>query len=472
MQKRGVVALILVGLLGAAWVGVDLLRPTSFVRSDVSRDAVDDCLRSLGPRKAHLPPFQFVGLRSAGQQSTRGGGGAVVACYESNDIVCSEMRKHGEFEPDILGLVTSSAHNLRQLVQDALDELRRRLALSNLPSDCLANPAGNDVVYIDIGGNVGVFATEMMRRHFRTYIFEALPANAALLSLGICINTYLRTAAKEPTPLHLLTHVALGPPGSRDKCIALSGVNNLGDAAIDCDPTQVALAKEVQGVIDAGGSAAANKQFNNKQRTMASQLRGFVQLDELDNILAAWNTSSSFGNRAAMQCLGAERIKDYVAAGNSRDRTVPQQLTTTSSAGAAADPLGFTEHFVYRAAPFRVSPSSSTEDLLRFVTHSQVVVKMDVEGFEHNIIQGAHNFLTSTATRPKVIVTEIWRHRDVASYCTRMVRYGYAVFTLHGFPRHWMRFPDECRVFHERMVEEMGTLVFALPGFEHVVPIA
>ncbi len=35
-----------------------------------------------------------------------------------------------------------------------------------------ASPAANDVVYIDIGGNVGVFATEMMRRHFRTYIFE------------------------------------------------------------------------------------------------------------------------------------------------------------------------------------------------------------------------------------------------------------------------------------------------------------
>jgi hypothetical protein len=307
----------------------------------------------------------------------------------------------------------------------------------------------------------------MLRRRFQSYIFEALPANAALISLGVCVNSKLRALANKPPLLHRLTHKALGPRGSSATCAALSDSDNVGDAGILCSADDVASAQAVEKAIASAPSRReALLQMDSKKRIIAEKFRGFVELQSLDAVLSEWSPSA-FRNAAAATCVGLEKLKAALALGNVTDDNVPPQ---NEAVNLDDDQSLLRETFVYRAAPFAVTASTPTDALLKFVAHSQVVVKMDVEGFEHNIVKGADAFLKLTSMRPKVIVAEVWKHLDIGAFCARMVRYGYTAYSPDGSKTpHWLRFSEDCRRFHESMKIVFGTLVFVLPGFEHVV---
>jgi hypothetical protein len=362
-----------------------------------------------------------------------------VACYTTNDIVCSEVRRHGVFEPDVLSFVTRSADRLRQQVAKAKSILRTRF-----PNKAhLLGVTRDDVVYMDVGGNVGVFAMTMWRRGFQTMIFEAMPSNAALLRLSICLNR-AEASKNVVTPLVELHHVALGPQGAEGTCTIISDRKNVGDGQIDCDEKQSATYKSL---VSAGVDPSTRG------------MRGIVSLNSLSTLL--WGDRNASEKQLSRRFSSANVLEAFELPPLDALQRSRSMVSVTSS-------LRDGEYLVRGSAPLMVTNSWSNTELIDFVSQSHVVMKIDVEGFEHMIMKGAHQFLSSHLTRPKVIVSEIWKTRDVVAYCGMMIHpYGYAAYVMHD--RRWIRFVSEAKEFHANMAYEIGTMIFVDPGFEYLI---
>lgn len=409
-----------------------------------SRDVLESCRASIPPRLTKFLPtaIDFLHFREH-----RG----VVTCYATNDIVCKEIRQHGEFEPDIFLVVLTAARRLQYEANRATTLLLERLASSCGASrkDVMADRL---VTYIDIGGNVGSFAMMMWRAGFRLSIFEAMNSNAAMLEMSICMNRAEAASAGEVLSDITLHHAALGPEGSTGNCVLASGSDNVGDGALTCDPIIVAQYEGALRRQQKGGDDILDE----ADKSMLRSLRSVVALRTLDAFMHANDSfvSQYFRGGLPSSCdVGSDALSE---------------LVTHQPRQRPGEPLKWDSYTVRRVVPQRVDSSWSTEKLKAFLVHSQVVVKIDVESFEYFVMQGAYRFLLSPVTRPKIIVSEVWKSADITAYCELMiVIFGYAVYSHEE--RRWIRFVDDAAAFHRNAKFGLGTVMFVEPGYEYLV---
>lgn len=544
--------------------------------------------------------------------------GGHVVCYASGDMVCDIVGKTGGWENELIQIVAYAASELRKLNREAAAILAARLEvrprISNLTEVEYEKEIAaairrhqsfhgefslgslldrnnllpmafleSDVTFIDVGGNVGVFATSMWKRGFRTEVFEALPHNVFLLESTRCTNQadefatwedarssrisrsvrvaeqtqyatikrdlmnernvstvtreevesvlvsrhgdivaeairtlspYFQTPTKDSPsvggpwmPRFEIHHSALGngrkgrggdeafefvlneslkfspeddaiasrlnaavrsslemvgsaiAPEEEQDCVMISERHNFGDIVILCNES---LVKEARSALERLGSARA--------RVLKEYIpRGFVHLRSLDRVLRDPLEDIELEN-LAMTKRFAELIKTP-----EDDLSFATGLPATEELSNDTQPLT-TQKPTYRrripTPPPRsplVSTSNTTTELLEFVRYSQVVMKIDVEGNEEYVMQGAHQLLANASIRPRLILSEIWRKMNVARYGAFMIDvHGYVGFALSD--RVWLRNTQDVVRFHRTMSREMDTIIWVLPQFQFLIP--
>lgn len=170
---------------------------------DVSPDAVRKCASN------KLPRFPIVLLLNSLHHES------LLACYESNDIVCQTVKEAGHWELTVF-----------YALKFALDTIATSMS-----------PPGIPPVYVDIGGNVGSLAVGVATLNYETYVFEMMPKNMQLLTVSRCVN-------RLEAVMHLY-HMGLGP--QEGSCFMVTNERNFGDAALHCDeelPARIQAAKQ------------------------------------------------------------------------------------------------------------------------------------------------------------------------------------------------------------------------------------
>ncbi len=85
----------------------------------------------------------------------------------------------------------------------------------------------SEVVFIDIGANLGTFAMAVAAAGFKVYAFEPMETNIAAIRYSLCANT------------QMINNVALIETGLGSEykvCGLYSGAANVGDGFVNCDP--------------------------------------------------------------------------------------------------------------------------------------------------------------------------------------------------------------------------------------------
>lgn len=116
-----------------------------------------------------------------------------------------------------------------------------------------------------------------------------------------------------------------------------------------------------------------------------------------------------------------------------------------------------------------ISPTTPIVELIDFVTTRHAIAKIDIEGHEIEAMEGAPDWLSSYTRRPKMILSEIWRKRNVTRYAEMMIgEHGYVGYALTDSV--WLRDVAAAKRFHETLPREMDTIVWIVPGFEYLLP--
>jgi hypothetical protein len=545
--------------------------------------------------------------------------GGHIVCYASGDMVCDIVGKTGGWENELIQIVAYAASELRKLNRQAASILAARLELRSQKSNLTAEQYDvalaasirrhqsfhgefslgslldrnnllpvifleSDVTFIDVGGNVGVFATSMWKRGFRTEVFEALPHNVFLLESTRCTNQaeefstwedarssrisrtvkiaeqtqyatikhdlmtqrnvstvsrdevekvlasrrdeivdeavrslspYFQTRSKASPhvggpwmPRFEIHHSALGngrkgrsgdesfefalnetlkiSPDDEEiasrlnasvrasllgstnateedqECVMISEKHNFGDIVILCNES---LVKEARSALQRLGSSRA--------RVLKEYIpRGFVHLTSLDRVLRDPTENIELENIAMTQRFGAlidVPDDNLTFAATAPNTTVYDESVNATQPVASPAPSYRRRHPTPSPrAPF-ISTSNSTAELLEFVRYSQVVMKIDVEGQEEYVMQGAHQLLGNISIRPRLILSEIWRKMNVARYGAFMIDvHGYVGFALSD--RVWLRSTLDVVRFHRTKSLEMDTIIWVLPQYQFLIP--
>jgi hypothetical protein len=476
------------------------------------------------------------------------GASASIVCYPRSDLVCDGLGRTGGWEPELLNILQQAAQKLRRKIQRAATVIKQRTEPSHeraLPSgmdrefrwhlwdDASLNPklfSSDDVLFLDIGANVGAFTVGMWERGFSTLAIEAMPHNILLLSLSRCVNfadaqkawnsqreeliarfkkrafrvlkniwtnnsnaqispvidaqlaaeaeRYLpglynprgaptelskllqsgdparftpvpETVKRMKGPMHAsirIVHAALGEsPGAR--CAMQSDSSNIGDVVLNCDTN----------VVDRVALSGSTSRMSG---TYA--VRGYVRLMALDSLLFGPNVSSQ-SDLPESGTFPALAPREVVDLSNSHMRRRFQQhlmFETESS------PLHGSES---ERLNLESLESISTPQLLRFVSHKHVICKIDVEGFEESVFRGAPQFMGTPALRPRLIVSEVWRRKNISSFGHLMiVRHGYIGLPMST--REFLRTLSNAVSYHEKMAVDMDTILWVDQGYEFLLP--
>jgi hypothetical protein len=88
-----------------------------------------------------------------------------IALFDENDIVSNAIMNGGWENSDIAGIVKK------------LDELKAA--------------GGKDLIFLDIGSNVGWFSINVASHGYKTISFDAMRTNGHILRTSICNNPHL-----------------------------------------------------------------------------------------------------------------------------------------------------------------------------------------------------------------------------------------------------------------------------------------
>jgi hypothetical protein len=354
----------------------------------------------------------------------------VLPCYGTGDVVCDSLRTGGVWETDILGQVHEA---LQGVVQERYRRLRTyfnalasktgktqsggakaaiQAALAAVDAD-LRQQAGRHeglrtarwssfgVEYLDIGANVGAFVMHFWRLGYPVTAFEALPFNMQLLSTSLCLNGLQRPrgggnesakATSSPSAAAtvrsadgsvVIIHTALSR--ERDlRCVMLSEDENFGDTWISCNRTHVASTSEYP--------------FERYRR------RGFVTMTTLDSFY--------LGPTAVVRHDATVR-RAAVRAGLA-------VLGYNHSDAAQMNALAELERTALTASE-RLPPDFFSKDY---------VAKIDVEGHEVQVMEGARELLANATLRPRAIVSEVWLSLNMTRFAEIMLPEGYVGWSV------------------------------------------
>jgi hypothetical protein len=367
-------------------------------------------------------------------------GGSSLVCYGGDDMVCRVLSKSGGWESRLL---LTLALALERLHLHRINEFSTNPAAGvsqekhegkgSSPSkitrfsDALANTsrfAQDDVEFIDIGANVGAFSFAAWSLGYNVRSFEALPTNVQLLRMSSCLNKWNRQQGLYRGAPHQLqdnevtiTHAALGNEEGK-RCLMLSEDNNFGDTHITCNQSLVNAEEEFLVI----GNSTYSK-------------RGFVQLTRLDYFVKRWNHFASEELQRAH-----EQQKEYAAADAAAEKGVDQRSTSGKGATGALD-----------------------------LTYKDYVVKIDVEGNEAHVMEGAKQWLTKPY-KPRLILSEVWASTNLTKYVEFMLSFGYR---LYIYERKAFIANLSVYVRHLESSEvKIDTYVFVLPDYMFIFNLA
>lgn len=196
---------------------------------------------------------------------------AVVACYETGDVVCNVIARSGGWEAELTAVLFNALGALRHDIKSARKQLERAAAAKNISGisvDSFDDPSysrrnqnwpnmwrDDGVEFIDIGANVGSFSFYLWKMGFPVRSFDALPFNVQLMRMSKCLNRFQQQREWDVNPsrksaefVNVTTphygevqviHAALASedrPSSR--CGMFSEPKNFGDVFVTCNETE------------------------------------------------------------------------------------------------------------------------------------------------------------------------------------------------------------------------------------------
>jgi hypothetical protein len=95
-----------------------------------------------------------------------------------------------------------------------------------------------------------------------------------------------------------------------------------------------------------------------------------------------------------------------------------------------------------------------------FLQHDYIA-KIDVEGHEVAVAEGAKDFIRDRQTRPRMWVSEVWKTLNITRYGEIMIGAGYVGLA----PTHswWMFTVDEVAQYHRELQTKMDTVIWVEP---------
>ena len=132
--------------------------------------------------------------------------GISMYIYKDNDIVSNSLLRTGQW-------ATAEKNGLHQ----ALNAFAKRKNLTE-----------QEVIFLDIGANVGSFSLTMASYGFSVVAFEAFGENSDLIQASICKNSFE----------HLITLHSKALGAATSACVVYSDVHNYGDGHTQCGEQQ------------------------------------------------------------------------------------------------------------------------------------------------------------------------------------------------------------------------------------------
>jgi hypothetical protein len=356
----------------------------------------------------------------------------VLPCYGSSDVVCDTLRTSGFWERDLVGIVhealqgivaerfrrfevyvravaaatvgAGEADKAMQAAMFALHEFANR----GQPAAVMAGDAPGwrssfGVEYMDVGANVGAFATHFRRLGYPVTAFEALPYNMQLLSVNMCLNGFRKARIATTTseenqsgdvPPALESAAGSGPPfrvhnnalGSEAdrRCVMLSEDQNFGDTWISCNETIVKSTDEFP--------------FERYRK------RGYVTMTTMDAVVLRPHRSGGLRREADDRAAALDAALRAFGVGTPMSQ---QKLEEVEIALLKE----------YERLP---------DDFLAV----DYVAKLDVEGHETEVLEGAAKLLDDEKLRPRVVLTEVWLSLNATKLATMMLSRGYVGWSL------------------------------------------
>jgi FkbM family methyltransferase len=132
------------------------------------------------------------------------GGSHSIYVMEGGDVVSKSFRENKHWE--------------RRCVAAVVDQLIAVANKKDLPR--------SEVVFIDIGANLGTFSVAVAAAGFKVFAFEPMETNIAAIRYSLCANK------------HFINNVALIETGlgkEYQTCGLFSGNDNVGDGFVSCD---------------------------------------------------------------------------------------------------------------------------------------------------------------------------------------------------------------------------------------------
>jgi hypothetical protein len=321
--------------------------------------------------------------------------GVIIGCYW-NDVVCTSIREHSVFGPNIHRLMSGALLEMRREARLAADILATRLGMPVLRERELDS---SDVTMVDVGAHVGSIGLDMWNQGYNVQLVEGMPSNAWIVQYSMCANRKAQPSNRRHVAL---THAALGAEPA--DCVVVSSKENFGDGFFHCGAEEAALGRQ---------SIATN--HGGWIGTPGHMVRGFVKSHTLDSIVFGCGSTIA----SAPLCGGWNHM-NHAAMKHFR--------------------IPFMTH-VFQPNPgsMKVSIEMPTTDLLSLLRYKQYAMKLDIEGSEVRAWKGAPRWLASPEIRPKLIISAMWLSLNWTTYGEMMFQHHYTAFLL---PRKLMPLPN------------------------------
>jgi FkbM family methyltransferase len=195
----------------------------------------------------------------------------------------------------------------------------------------------SEVVFIDIGANLGTFTMPVAAAGFKVYAFEPMETNIAAIRHSLCANTQM---------INSVALIETGLGNEFQTCGLYSGNNNLGDGFVNCDPN-----------FNVDAAALAKRNLAKRQDLIVRRLDDLLDQSVID----------SLKTKVAVLKIDVEGFEPLVFQGAKKflDVVRPEFLMTEVNTN---NPVGVKSYLEYMSAWYEVRENSFNGPILDFST--------------------------------------------------------------------------------------------------------
>eukprot|EP00672_Neobodo_designis_P015773 CAMPEP_0174833042 /NCGR_PEP_ID=MMETSP1114-20130205/4001_1 /TAXON_ID=312471 /ORGANISM="Neobodo designis, Strain CCAP 1951/1" /LENGTH=280 /DNA_ID=CAMNT_0016066913 /DNA_START=16 /DNA_END=858 /DNA_ORIENTATION=- len=107
---------------------------------------------------------------------------------------------------------------------------------------------------------------------------------------------------------------------------------------------------------------------------------------------------------------------------------------------------------------------NATADLPKGFFGKDYIAKIDVEGHEIPVLEGAPELLSNKAVRPRMWLSEVWRSRNITRYAEVMID-GAGYVGLVPLSSRWLMSVADAAEYHRTMKDDMDTIIWVEPEY-------